>query len=62
MRRRKVVLTIEAETVLTISELRKAMRVNFPGGKFLDLCADLEAECNGSRGSITQVQVNVIKK
>lgn len=64
MKRRKVVLTIEAETVLTIGELKKLidMRFQHRSGSIELLSRDCSHEkaCK-SLGTITQVQVNVIK-
>lgn len=64
MKRRKVVITIEAETVLTIGELKKLHRVLVPGrSSAVYLSTDPKQECSPTscRGTITQVQVNVIK-
>lgn len=66
MRRRKVVLTIEAETVLTTKELRQIERLVFTYDRLkpvtLEVDPKAEAECGPCRGTITQIQVNVIRK
>lgn len=65
MRRRKVAILIEAETVMTIKELRQLSRMVFDRGAKgedeLSRDPDDEGKCM-SLGTITQVQVNVITK
>lgn len=61
MRRRRVSISFEVDCVLTVGELKKAMRINFPGGRFVDICGELEKDCNGSMGTIEQVQVNAFR-
>lgn len=62
MRRRSVTLTIEVETVMTTRELKKLQRLMFERDTWLDIDPGCEKVPSGSRGTITQVQVNVIKK
>jgi hypothetical protein len=61
MKRRCVVLTIEAETVLTVRELRALLSVQFGGGPERCISRFPEHEkAQASVGTITQVQVNVV--
>lgn len=67
MRRRKVILSIEVETVLTIGELKKLSRVHLLRSdgafQFLSTNEDDEKESfPGCVGTIKQVHVNVVKK
>jgi hypothetical protein len=65
MKRRRVAILIEAETVLTVRELRALAEMRFPhragGDAILSIDPDDEGACK-SLGTITQVQVNVVQR
>lgn len=64
MRRRRVILTIEAETNLTLAELRNCKTVLFEDAKERCDCFSTNPadEKHGfAEGTILQVQVNVVK-
>lgn len=63
MRRRRVVLTVEVETVLTVKELLElqAMRFGLPENSLYLTGNAVDEEQGLSLGTIQQVQVNVIR-
>lgn len=63
MRRRKVILTIEAGTVTKLRDLRKVDFIQFENGDRLYVDATMEhGHGSNSSGTIEQVQVNVVTK
>lgn len=67
MRRHKVLITCEVETVQTLAELKKLERLFFsyePGtgtGTYLDRDPEAEKNCGPCRGTITQVKAQVVQ-
>jgi hypothetical protein len=65
MKRRRVVLTIEAETVLTVRELRALAEMRFAsaqhGPATLDRDPEAEKVPGACRGTIVQLSVNVVQ-